>query len=523
MISRRQVLKSIIGAASTVWLTQSCVAPVTVQDTPTQPLRATQTATGVAPHPANTLRVAFPGMPKKLDPAFYETIEDHQIGFAIYDGLVWIDASLTPQPMLAEAWEADQELQTWTFRLRQNVKFHHGAGLSAQDVVFTFERILRPQSGSTFASSLAFIKQIEAVDDSTVRFHLSTPSAELPLLLGAPQARILSQTYGEALLAKQPSGTGPFRFVQSSSNEHIRVTRNPAYWNPGHPQVETIDYAFIPYEKQVAALQAGQIDMMMQIGSADFSLLADDPAIAVIEIPSGSYQTIVMRATSHPFTDERVREALKYSVDRSAMQTAILKGHGKTGCDHPVSPISPFFAELPQRPYDPDKARTLLSQSGNSKGLKLSLITSTVRPGMEEMARAFQEMAKPAGIDISVVRVPASVYWSDYAGHVSFHTGNWGFRASIDETFMVAYHSNSKGNESNWRNPELDNLIDQARGEPLPDQRKQRYQDAQQLLMDKGAVIIPCFSPMMMAMNSTIQGFTPHPSGWLDFRNVSLH
>ena len=141
---------------------------------------------------------------------------------------------------------------------------------------------------------------------------------------------------------------------------------------------------------------------------------------------------------------------------------------------------------------------------------------------MAEMAHTFAALAKPAGVTIRVIQVPAQVYWSDYAGHVPFHTGNWGFRPSIDETFKVAYHSSAKGNESNWRNPDLDALIDSASGERDPQKRLTLYQQAQQLVMEDGAVIIPYFKPTMMAMRSVVQGLTLHPAGWLDFRTVTL-
>lgn len=525
MLTRRKILKSSVGALTTLWLAQGCITPIApdqasqLSQTPTS--RAT-TTTSSDVKPASTLRVAMPGVPKQLDPAYYTTIEEHQLGFAIYDGLVWVDHTLSAKPMLALEWEADENLRTWTFKLRENVKFHHGTLLSAQDVVHTFGRLTAPDSKSTFANSLSFVEKVEAVDDFTVRFRLNSPSAELPLLLGAPQTRIISHEYTESLLTKQPSGTGPFRFSQFNAEDRASLVRNPDYWDPGHPLIESLEYLFIPYEKQVAALQAGTIDVMMQVGSDDLLILKNDQAISALEVPSGGYQTIVMRATVRPFDNSRVREALKYCVDREAMQAIVLKGQGNLGNDQPVAPISPFYADLPLRPYDPDKARSLLSQSGYGKGLNLALITSTVRPGMKEMAKAFQTMAKPAGVIINVVQVPSSVYWSDYAGRVAFHTGNWGFRASIDETFMVAYLSNSQGNESNWRNPDLDKLISAARGEPNREQRTKLYQQAQKLLMEDGAVIIPYFKPQMMAMRNAIQGFTPHPSGWLDFRTTTI-
>lgn len=514
-MNRRNFLKFAVGSTAIGgWAAAGC-APLSRRPLPTPTLALTAAAGG-------TLRVAFPGVPRQLDPALYTVIEEHQVGFALFDALVWVDRQLEPQPLLATAWESTADLQQWTFKLREGVKFHHGTGLTSADVVHTFSRILDPKLGSPLRSSLQFVEELIAVDPYTVQFQLSSPSAELPLLLGSPLARIVARDYKDSLLATKPSGTGPFQFADYAAGVGIRVVRNSAYWQTDQPQVEAIEYHFMPYARQVAALRNGEIDLIAQLGSEDFATLADAPEIVTMETPSGAYQNIVMRATEKPFQDVRVRQALKLCVDRQQMLHAVLLGKGNVALDHPVAPISPFAADLPTPRYAPEQARQLLSAAGYSRGLKLDLITSTVRPGMVEMALAFKQMARPAGIEIEVVRAPAPVYWSDYAGRVPFHTGNWGFRPSIDETFMAAYHSQSRGNESNWRNPTFDQLLDNARGERDPAQRKQLYQQAQQLLMEDGAVIIPFFKPTLMALRSQLLGFTPHPAGWLDFRTATL-
>lgn len=518
MYNRRSFIRlSASTLASVTLLLSGCASVGKVSDiegTPTSPA-----GTQSQPVP---LRVAVPGTPQHFDPALYSITEEYQLGFAIFDGLVWVDETLTPQPMLAEAWESSRNLERWTFKLREDVLFHHGTPLTAQDVVHTFTRILDARVNSTFRNTLSFVESVEAIDDYTVRFLLKSPSAELPVLLGSPQAQIVAHDINNEMLDKEPSGTGPFRFAKNLPGDRVQLTRNPAYWQEDQPQLEALEFIFIPYVQQISALQRGVVDMMMQVGMADVASLTADPAISVEEIAGGAYQSIVLRATTKPFMDVRVREALKCCMDRSQFRRDHLQQRGEIGNDHPVASISSFHAKLPLRSYDPDKARALLSAAGYSRGLTLDLLTSTVRPGMVELALAFKQMAKPAGINIEVVRVPPQVYWSDYAGRVPFHTGNWGFRPSIDETFMVAYHSLSKGNESRWHNATLDTLIDEARGEPNKTKRQDLYYQAQQLIKDEGAVIIPYFLPSMMAKRTNVQGFTIHPSGWMNFRKTRL-
>ncbi len=526
MVNRRRLLQHFVGGAATLLLAQGCsntrVPATAVTSAQTIPTSTTASRAGQGDPPVAPLRVGFSNVPKQMNPAFYSLFEEYQLGFAIFDGLVWVDETLTPQPLLAAGWEVSTNLLQWTFSLEQRATFHHGTPFRAKDVVYTFSRLLDPKAGSAFGNVLGFIKQVEAIDEYTVRFHLSKPNVELPLLLGSPQASIVAHDYAEKMMTTQPSGTGPFRFVSAIPGDRIRLARNEIYWANSAHYVDQLEYLYRSYPEQVQALQSGQLDVISQLGAGDLPALQDDPAVQVVTVQSGSYQTIVMQATEAPFTDPRVRQALKCCADHRALQQAVLRENGLVGNNHPVTPISPFWNDLPQHTQDLAKAKTLLAQAGYAHGLRLDLITSTSRPGMLELAMAFREMVRPAGIEIQVVRVPSDVYWSDYGGKTPFHIGNWGFRPSIDETFMVAYHSMAKGNESRWQNPALDALIDQARAERNDAERKALYQQAQQLIWEEGSVIIPYFKPAMIALRHNVQNFILHPAGWLDFSTVEV-
>ena len=525
MLNRRQLLQRFMGSAAALLVAQGCTN-ADLDATANLPANSLSTPTGTQSGSDNLspaiLRAGFSMLPKQMNPAFYSLFEEYQLGFAIFDGLVWVDETLTPQPLLATGWETSPSLLNWTFTLERGASFHHGTPLTAKDVVYTFTRLLDPKTGSAFRSVLSFIKQVEAVDDYTVRFRLSSPNIELPLLLGSPQASIVAHDYADSVMSTQPSGTGPFRFVEFVPGDRVRLARNEAYWGTSTRDIEQLEYIYGDYTTQVALLRAGKLDVMSQLGAEVIASLEDDPAINVVTVQSGSYQTIVMQATEAPFTDPRVRQALKCCADHHALQQQVLLGRGLVGNNHPVTPISPFWNDLPKHEPDLAKAKALLKQAGYANGLRLDLITSTSRPGMLELALAFREMVKPAGIEIQVVRVPADVYWSDYGGKTPFHIGNWGFRPSIDETFMVAYHSTAKGNESKWKNPELDQLIDQARAERNEAKRIALYQQAQELIWEDGAVIVPYFKPVVIALRQNVQGFILHPAGWLDFSTVAL-
>lgn len=520
-LSRRHFLQIGAGSAlTTAWLLNGCTSPMSATGAgngrSTQPL-----ATATSPATTSVLRVALAAVPDNLDPALFTTTEAFQFGFMVYDGLLWVDHSLTPQPMLAETWTHSADLLTWTFTLRQGVTFHHGTPFTAQDVVYTFTRLLDAQTGSPLRTTLQFIDKAEALDDYTVVLRLRTPNMDLPLLLGAAQVRIVAHDYTSKQLATRPSGTGPFRVTARVGDERISFVRNPTYWDAPRPYLHEVHHLYInDGDARVQALRQGQVDLIADISDAQAASLHDQPDLQIIEQVSGAYQTIVMQATEAPFQDARVRLALKLCVDRARLQAQVLGGRGALGNDQPLAAINPFWADLPPRLPDIAKARRLLKAAGYPNGLQLDLVTSASRPGMVELATAFQAMAAPAGIHIQVIKVPADVYWTDYGGKTPFHIGNWNMRSSADETFMLAYHSTSTSNESKWSDPKLDVWLDAARRAADPAQRKALYTQVQQLISDEGAVIIPYFRPILTALRSKIQGFTPHPAGWLDLRDV---
>ena len=518
-LSRRAFLQAGIGSVASLLLLAGCernAAPAPVNSVDT-------TFSTDSTRESNSLRVGFSAAPAQLDPVTMATTEAFQVAYMVYDSLVRVDRALMPQPMLATEWESSTDGLQWIFQLRQDVTFHHGSPFTAADVVHTLTRLIDPQGGSRLASSLRFIDTVAAVDDSTVRLDLNAPNMDLLLLLGTAQARILAADYAPELLNTQPSGTGPYKVTEILSGDRIRFQRNEAYWDVDQLMLAEVEHRYLPtLDLQAAALATGELDIIPDVGSSFPDVLSGDPAIATVDVTSGAYQTVVMQATEAPFDDVRVRQAIKHCLDRAMLRDHILGGRGVTADDHPVAPVSPFWADLPPQTHDLSRARALLAEAGYPNGFEIDLITSTSRPGMVELAQAVQEMVAPVGIRAHVVLVPPDIYWTDYGGKVPFHIGNWNFRPSIDETFRLAYHSTSTGNESLWSDPQLDVWIDAARAEPDMAQRKQLYAQAQALIMQDGAVAIPYFRPIVSAVRTRVQGYQPHPSGLVDLRGVTL-
>ncbi|MBI2941494.1 MAG: ABC transporter substrate-binding protein [Chloroflexi bacterium] len=478
-------------------------------------------ATTAQPRRGGTLRIAFSGSAQRLDPATMTLNEEYNVTLAIYNNLVRVDPQLRPQPELATSWQSSDDLKTWTFSLRQGVRFHHGKVFNADDVVFTFRRLLDPRTASAARSILSFMEGVEKTDDHTVLFHLKQANADLPMILGFAQGRILPSDRGDEQIAREPSGTGPFRFKELVPGDRVTMVRNPDYWEPGLPYLDEVRHVTMPEQaSQTAALTGGTIEMIWQLNLEAKPTLDADPGVVVAQVESGGYQPIVMRSDRPPFDDNRLRLAMKYVVDRPQMRQAVLLGLGSLGTDHPIPPVNPFYSDQGIRQRDVEKARQLLKEAGYPDGINLTLYTTAGRPGLVEQAVAFKEMAAPAGIRIDVQKVPNSVYWADYWMKKDFIVSNWNFRPTVDETLSTAYHSEAKWNEAHWKSPKLDDLIVGARGVRDADRRKQLYAEAAKILMDEGPVVVAFFRPMISAMRKSVHGFQVHPATWMDVRST---
>lgn len=476
------------------------------------------------PQRGGTLRVAFPGTPGQLDPAQNFTNEDYHIAINTFEGLVYLDENLVAQPELAESWTASDDLMTWDFVLREGIQFHHGTDLIAEDVVYSFERILDPATASPLRTVMSYLDSVEALDDYTVRFNLSSGNADLPTALAAVQAKIVCRDQTTEQLSTEPMGTGPFRLTSYVPGDHSQLERNENYWQDGYPYLDSVRMVYMPEQAtQVAALQGASVDAMWQLSFENIPNINASPGVSVVEVPSGLYQPICMQVDQEPFDDPLVREALKLCADRQGILQVVVQGVGQPANDQPVPPVNPYFAEdIAPREQNIERARELLAEAGYADGLDLTLYTSASRPGMVELAVAFQEMARPAGININIERTPPDVYWSEYWLQVPFYVSNWNLRVSADETLAIAYHSEAAWNETNYSNPELDALIDEARAEPDEARRAELYAQAQQIITDDGGVVVAFFKPVVSAVRDQVHGLAPMPTALMFFREAWL-
>jgi peptide/nickel transport system substrate-binding protein len=507
-LSRRELLKSGIAASALA---------VTAGSGLTEP------AFAQAPKRGGTLRLAFVGSPVKIDPHTLTGAEEAVICRNAYDSLVFTDHTLTPRPELATHWETTPDSRVWVFHLRRGVRFHHGREMDADDVVWSYKRILDPATASPARAPFSVIQTVEKLDRYVVRFTLSGPFAEFPHLVGGNfQGRIAPRDVSD--LNKNPSGTGPFKVTEFVPGDHVSFVRNDAYWKSGQPYLDQLRFVYLPEEaSHVAALTAGSIEMSWWPLPEILPIYEANKDIQVSFAETYGYQPIVMAVDQAPFDKVEVRKAFRLICDREAL-TRVVLGNVKVPVsnDHPIPPFSSMYmAQTPSR-QNIDEAKKLLADAGYKDGMDIEMMAWTGRAGLVQAALAFQDMAKKANVRISVKTVPADIFLSKFWLKHNFYVTNWNGRTTLYEMLSLAYLSDAKWNESHWKPKKMDELIQGIRSEPEETRRKALFAEIQKAFLDESPVIIPYHRPRITAVRKNVKGFQAHPTALEDLRTVWL-
>ncbi len=448
-----------------------------------------------------------------LDPGVQTSSDDAVLIFALYNRLVDLNGAFEVVPELAESWEASDGGKTWTFHLRQGVKFHDGSDFDANDVVYTFKRLIDPALAFPAAAVLSFLtpEGITAVDAHTVRFTTAEPVAELPLLFTTKFTPIVAEGATPEGMKNAANGTGPFLVEQFDVSNPIRILRkNPNYWKAGLPKAECLRITVAQEGLTAAvALQSGEADLVLSVDAASIPMLKDDSNITLLETGAGTSMTYSMWIDQPPFDNLKVRQALKLVVDRQALVDTVVLGYGEPGNDNPVPPSWPSAFTHEPLARDVEKAKALLAEAGYPDGLTVDLYTSEGIPGMTKFAEAYKAMAADAGITVNLNVTPPDSYWDDVWLKQSFVTSGWSIRPPI-EGLSVAYTKTTDWNETHWKRDDFEALLGAARSELDAEKRGQILKDAQKLLAEEGGVIVGLFIHQVAGLRSACSGYEPH-------------
>lgn len=474
---------------------------------------------------ARILGYEWSGEKQSMDPADMQSGDDAYHIFAVYNRLIDVDQNFQTKPELAESWSVSDDGLTWTFKLRQGVTFHDGSAFDAGDVVYTFTRLMDPEQGFGARAVMSALEgaEFKAADDHTFQITTVEPVVTLPIVITNKFSNIVPEGATHEELRLHGNGTGPFMQETFEPNAPVRVLKaNPNYWQEGLPKVPCLEVTVAQESvAAISAIKSGQVDLVLNVDPTGIPALQGDSSIKLLETGASNSMTISMWVDEPPFDDNRVREALKYAVDRQAMIDSVLLGYGQVGNDNPVPPSSPNAFTSTPRPYDVEKAKALLAEAGHGDGLEFDLYTAEGVPGMVNMAQTFSQMLAEIGVTANVIETPADSYWDDVWLKHPILTSAWSRRPPAS-ALAVAYTQDAKWKETHWERPEYDALLKKASTAIDPEDRKNLYNDAQRMLTEEGGVIIPMFVHQVLALRANCSGYEPHVQNFnLNFETLT--
>lgn len=424
--------------------------------------------------------------------------------FTHFSQLTEVDVHGNIQPVLAESFDANADATEWVFKLRKGVEFHNGKTLDADDVMMSIARHQGEDSISPTKSIADEITEMRKDGNNTVIFKLKGPNVDFPFSMSASTFGIHPVVNGK--IDVTAGGTGAYTITKFDPGIGAELKRFENYFLDDRGYFDTVEMTIM--HDAVArqnAIQSGQVDFIGGVNPRIADRMANLPGVEVAEVTGMQHYLYAMNTTVAPFDNNDVRMALKYSMDRESILKNVLNGHGSLGNDNPISPNDRFHAsDIPQRQYDPDKAKFHLKQAGVTDLTVELSATNGLFDGALDGAVLFQEHAKRAGINVVPKGVPADGYWSDVWMKAPFCASYWSGRPTADWMLSQGYSKDSSWNETYWDHDRFYELITAARGEQDVGVRKEMYNEAQHILHDDSGALVFLFANHISAYSDKI-------------------
>jgi peptide/nickel transport system substrate-binding protein len=448
-----------------------------------------------------------------LDPALSGNSVANNIGRTWGEELVELTVTGELKPKLATEWSSSADAKVWTFKIRKGVQFHNGKVMTPDDVVATMER----HSGKdTKSGALGIMRGINSIkrDGDNVVFTLTDANADLPYLLN--DFHLLIQPNGGKDAPAAAIGTGPYKMVSNEPGLRYVGARCANYWASGvRGHAEQIEILVLnDTTARMAALQSGRVHMINRIDPKVVDLIKNVPGVKIQTASGRAHYVFIAHCNTAPFNNPDLRLALKYAMDRQEMVDKILRGYGSVGNDTPINAAYPLYSEIPQRSFDPEKAKFHYKKSGHNDTIVLRS-ADVAFPGAVDAAQLFQASCAKAGIKLEVKREPGDGYWTEVWNKQPFSMSYWEGRPVQDQMYSTAYISGADWNETKFSNPKFDQLVIAARGELDTTKRKAMYRDIAVLVSNEGGTIVPMF-------NDTIAATGPKVGGWVKNPNMEM-
>ena len=463
-----------------------------------------------------------------LDPQMINDLPTSRIVMHIHEALVKQDENGELQPSLATSWQVSDDNLTWTFKLREDVRFHDGAPFNAAAVKFTFDRMMDPETGSPRRSALAAVEQVDVVDEHQVAIVTKKPYAPLLTQMSVYNLAIMSPAHTRAVgkdYGVNPSGTGPYKLESWQTGESLTLVRNESYWGD-KPALERITMRVVPEDSaRVFMLLSGEADVIASIPTVMLPRLDGSDDVNIIRRPGYRSIYLGMNLGIEPFDDQRVRRAVAHAVDPKALLDGVLNGIGTLGGSI-ESPVIAGAKELPNYAYDPALAKQLLAEAGFADGLDVNFYVPTGRYLMDrQIGEAVQAQLAQAGIRAQIV----SPEWGAMIGALLkdkktaqlFILGKGSPTGDPDFTMTLLLMTGERVNATNLSDPELDRMIAAQRSVVDPAEREKMLHAIQDRVYELIPHVVLFHEDQLFAARSNVEGVQVYVNEFVDFTKAS--
>jgi peptide/nickel transport system substrate-binding protein len=469
------------------------------------------------PKSGGTLRVAWEQDVTGFDPHWSAGLQVQYLSGNLFNSLVSIDEDLNYIPELAESWEVQEDGKVYVFRLKKGVKFHDGTDFDAAAVAWNFERIMDKEEKAFARPFFEVVEAVEPLDAHTVKFILKNPTQTFIPTLGIYRVGFLIKspatykTWGRQDAHLHPSGTGAFKLAKWEPNQIIVLEKNPDYFKKGLPYLDRIEFKIMKDGiTRATALRAGEVDFLNYAPKEMVERLIKDPKIQVFQGPDTQSVNISFNNSKKPFDDARVRQALGgYGLDRQAIAKTAMIGLGKAlwsfvppgGKDHLD------FGE--QFPYNPEKAKALLKEAGfdEHNPLKYTIMTHGAEPSLPTVATIIKTQVARLGVEATVEVIDRPIFlkrlttdrdWDQFVN----------FTLSSLDAYSRSFVLDSRGtNQVNHKDPQIDELWDQLKQAPTPEEFSRLSQEVQRYIVGNMVQMSASTLPFIQAARDYVKGY----------------
>ncbi|NJL86210.1 MAG: ABC transporter substrate-binding protein [Leptolyngbyaceae cyanobacterium SM1_1_3] len=520
------------------------------------PETTTSTPADEAAAPAATGALVYGagGQPVNLNPGNITDGNSIVAQTQIYDRLVGTEPGTTElAPGLAEDWSASDDSLTWTFNLREGVKFHDGTDFNAEAVVFNVNRWWDPEFeygyraegnlyeiwtdlfGGFKGDEASTITDVRAADEYTVEFELAQPFAAFPAAIASGYFGIASPTAIQEAGANYgtPSGTavgtGPFVFEEWRSGDRITFSKYADYWDEGMPKVEQLVISFVEDPAaRLAQLRAGTLDFTVDLTPDQLPEIESDPNLEALYRPSFNVGYLALNPAYEPLAKPEVRQAIAQAINKAAIVDAFWGDLGETDPHFTPPSLKEFQSEgIEDYKYDPEAAKQALAEAGYPDGFPLDLwympVSRPYFPNPKPIAEAFAAELSQIGIQVNLQTKDWGAYLEDRntpPGFQSFMLGWTGDYGDPDNFLYAHFGPGATQDLGDYQDPEMFDLLNKARVASETSEREALYQELDQLLHDKALRIPIVHSQPLLAKRTSIEGWEPSPLGSEAFTTI---